>query len=141
MRSKFFFALFMLVTFVLGAPVLAAQTVEVITPDNAATVEELALLEGHTGPVFTLAFSPDSTTLVSGGSADDYSVRVWDIASTAETALLEGHEAQIAAVAFNVDGSQVETASYDGTLRLWDAASGEEIEIIDQTADGEPLAI
>jgi WD40 repeat protein len=142
MRLKHFLALSMMIlALLIVAPGLAAQTAVVITPDNAATVEEIGLLEGHTGPVFTLAFSPDSTTLVSGGSRDDYSVRLWDVASAAETALLEGHEAQIAAVAFNVDGSQVETASYDGTLRLWDAASGELVETIDQTADGDPLAI
>jgi hypothetical protein len=142
MRLKHFLALSMMIlALVIVAPGLAAQTAVVITPDNAATVEEIGLLEGHTGPVFTLAFSPDNTNLVSGGSGDDYSVRLWDVTSAAETALLEGHEAQIAAVAFNVDGSQVETASYDGTLRLWDAVSGELVETIDQTADGDPLDI
>lgn len=141
MRLRAFFVLFMLFALVIGAPVLAAQTVEVITPDNAASVAEIALLEGHTGPVFSLAFSPDSTNLVSGGSADDYSVRLWDVESATETALMEGHEGQIAAVAFNVDGTQVESASYDQTLRLWDAVSGEQVEIIDQTADGDALDI
>src|SRR5688572_23567700 len=102
MRLKHFLALSMMImALLIVAPALAAQTAVAITPDNAATVEEIGLLEGHTGPVFTLAFSPDSTTLVSGGSRDDYSVRLWDVASAAETALLEGHEAQIAAVAFN----------------------------------------
>ncbi len=140
MKLKIFLALFMLL-FLTNVPVWAAQTVEVITPDNAASVSEIALLEGHTGPVFSLAFSPDSAALVSGGSADDYSVRLWDVASAEETLLLEGHEAQIAAVAFNFDGSQVESVSYDNTLRLWDAASGELIETIDQTATGDPLNI
>jgi WD40 repeat protein len=141
MRVKAFFVLLMLFGLVISAPVLAAQTVEVITLDNAALVAEITLLEGHTGPVFSLAFSLDSTNLVSGGSADDYSVRLWDVAAAEETALMEGHEGQIAAVAFNVDGTQVESASYDQTLRLWDATSGEQIEIIDQTADGDPLDI
>jgi WD40 repeat protein len=68
--------------------------------------------------VFPLAFSSDSAALVSDGSADDSSVRIWNVASTAETALLEGLVAQIVAVAFNGAGAQVETANYDGTLRL-----------------------
>lgn len=113
----------------------------VITADNAGTVKQLAKLEGHIGPVFSLAFSPDGKTLASGGSGQDYSVRLWDVASGIQIAVLEGHTAQIAALSFNANGTQLETASYDGTIHLWDAATGAAVETIDQTVSGGPIGV
>jgi WD40 repeat protein len=43
---------------------------------DAATGEEVARLRGHADPVFSLAFSPDSKTLVSGSG--DGTLRLWD---------------------------------------------------------------
>jgi WD40 repeat protein len=45
--------------------------------------------------------------------------------------LLTGHTARVHEVAFNHDGSVLASASWDGTIRLWDVASG--------TARGRPL--
>jgi WD40 repeat protein len=41
-----------------------------------ATGVEIAVLRGHTSYVWSLAFSPDGTTLVSGSG--DNTVRLWD---------------------------------------------------------------
>jgi WD40 repeat protein len=112
-----------------------------ITAENAASAQQLALFEGHTAPVFALAFSPDGTTLASGGSHEDHTVRLWDITTFSEKALLEGHTGQIAAVGFNTDGTQIESASYDWTIRLWDAATGAELDTISESANGLELKV
>ena len=112
-----------------------------IDASNAGQIQLFGVFEGHAGSVFSLAFSPDGSLLASGGSGRDFTVRVWNLFSGSEQVVLQGHNAQIAAVAFNRNGNIVESASYDGTVKLWDAFSGALLETIDQVGAGEVLQI
>src|ERR1700733_14075583 len=75
---------------------------------------ELQKLEGHTGYVSAVAFSPDGSLLVS--ASGDRTVRLWNPSTGQEVQKLEGHTSYVSAVAFSPDGSLLVSASDDGTV-------------------------
>jgi WD40 repeat protein len=75
------------------------------------------------------AFSADGTR-VAAISANDNTVRIWDVAANKELATLRGHAKPVACVAFSPDGKRVATGSADHTARLWDTASGQEAGVL-----------
>jgi WD40 repeat protein len=120
--------------------VLAVTSFAQISATNAHHLKLLSQIKVHTGPVFSLAFSTNGKMLVSGGSAEDHSVRVWDIPSASPHVLLSGNQKQVAAVGFSADATKVLSAGYDGTIRIWDL-QGKQIASINKTADKAPLSI
>jgi len=81
-------------------------------------------------PIRGLAFSPDGTTLLSGG--DDKVVRFWDVATRREFKSLPPFKLNIYDMAMSPDGSTFATATGDytrpdqaGEVKLWDLASGD----------------
>ena len=63
-------------------------------------------------------FSPDSRLILAGGG------EVWDVATGRHLYALQGHEGPIQCVRFNVDSRLIVTTGLDGTVRVWDAATG-----------------
>ena len=65
----------------------------------------------------------------SAASGDDPRVYVWNVRRGALASVLQGHTAEIIGAQFAHSGYLLATASWDGTTRLWDAASGEPLAI------------
>jgi len=80
----------------------------------------------HSSLVYSVAFSPDGSRIVSGST--DNALRLWDANTGALTGEpLHGHDGPVNSVAFSPDGSRIVSGSWDNTLRLWDANTGKTI--------------
>ena len=74
--------------------------------------------QGHYYDVCAVAYSPDGTTIVTGG--DDGKVKVWQTATGFCTVTFTEHTAPVKAVTFAKGGNVVISASVDGTVRAFD---------------------
>jgi WD40 repeat protein len=84
---------------------------------------EIALLS-HPGNPQSVAFSKSGNLLV---TADEESIRIWQMPGTKEKLALPGH-AGVPALAFSPNGSVLASASHDGRVILWNAINGEKIQ-------------
>lgn len=77
-----------------------------------------AVLEGHEGPVLSLAFNPADQTLASAG--EDHTVRLWGYRDGHSLMTLHGYANPVWSVAFSPDGRLLASGNEDKTVQLWD---------------------
>nr|WP_272925374.1 hypothetical protein [Streptomyces sp. SID4950] len=77
-------------------------------------------LTGPTSYVYSVAFSPDGSTLAAGST--DHTVWLWDVgrpASPTVVATLTGPTDHVYVVSFSPEGHTLAAGSADHTVRLW----------------------
>jgi RNA polymerase sigma factor (sigma-70 family) len=88
--------------------------------------KEVASLEGHSKPIFALAFSPNATFLVSGSY--DNTINVWDLSNDQLLHTLTTHDQSLNAVALSPDGKTVAMGS---VIRKDEKITGQEVRLFD----------
>jgi WD40 repeat protein len=73
-----------------------------------------------------LAFSPDSSWLVSGGDADGR-LRLWDVATGTRRKEIQGPGNRIVSVAVSPDGTLIGAVDWDGNLSVRDVATDQQV--------------
>ena len=91
---------------------------------DVSTGKNIKTISGHTRS--SGEFSPSRNTLAIASGVD---IHLWEV-STSTHITLTGHTDRVYRVLFSPDGYTLASGSSDGTIRLWDVSTGDNIKII-----------
>jgi hypothetical protein len=89
--------------------------------ENHKRLLEIRQLQGHTGPVKEVAFSPDGKLAVSGSGwpNGDRTVRLWNVETGEELRVLGTLSQAVMTVGFSPNGKLVAAGGFDGHVHVW----------------------
>ncbi|MBI1223711.1 MAG: WD40 repeat domain-containing protein [Bacteroidetes bacterium] len=110
--------------------------------DGAIYMLDVASLElrhkitaAHASSVFSIQYSPDGNSLLSGGR--DAHLKVWDLENNFEEISSQpAHLFTINSISFSPDRQYFATASRDKTVKIWNASNYELIKVLEGGRDG-----
>ena len=79
-----------------------------------------ALVDTGRNAVWSAVFSPDGSHIATAGGND---AKLWQVDNSREIMAYSPHGA-VSAAAFSPDGQRVATCSWDGSIKVWNAATG-----------------
>lgn len=94
-----------------------------------ATTDDALAKVVHEDSVLSVAICPTDRSILLTGGQDDSAV-LWSIEEKdgslrcSQRCRLQGHTDSVVEVAFSTDGAYAATASYDGTVRIWNSGDG-----------------
>ncbi len=89
---------------------------------DSVTGQLLHTLLGHTASIRSFDWSPDGSSLVSGG--EDRSLRIWDCESGELKDVLPGHRDQVNHAVWGPTGKRIASVSRDGSAKIWEFPGG-----------------
>ena len=101
---------------------------------DVATGKELGQFRGEMGAVFDVGFSPDGNQIFTAGrvlnAADRGIVTVWDARSRQPVRTMLGHTRWVLRISVSPDGRQIASGSFDRSVRIWDTATGNKVDVL-----------
>jgi len=100
---------------------------------DVATGKLRSTFKGHAMTVRSLAFSADSSKLITG--SDDKRIMIYDAVHGDTIRTLSGHASWVTSVAVSSDGVHVASGSSDSKVKLWDLVADQCIDTMDGHSD------
>ena len=100
---------------------------------NVQTGQLLDRLTGHEGPIASLAFTPDGSTLASGSW--DRTIRLWSVFSRTQSSEPLPLTSDLLCITMRPDSAQLAAATLDGQLAFWSLTSLAQTSTLDGRRD------
>ena len=104
------------------------STVQIWDVAGRAVLTNL-VIQPAPGFPYPLVFSPDGSVLATTAAADDVDngIHLWDTRTARLVGSCYGHKQPVQAVAFTPDGKTLASSADDGTVKLWNLATRQEL--------------